>query len=81
MFPLGNKQTEPVITFLKGQGFIVGRDNMSIFIDQEGNPLKNHPVKWSDIPVSVGKLETLNLFTSKGTVDYSDSLYCTVGYF
>lgn len=52
LFPLGSKQTEPVITYLKDAGFVLGRDDMSIFIDKEGHPTKKHPVKWSDIPVA-----------------------------
>ncbi|XP_053393314.1 vam6/Vps39-like protein [Mercenaria mercenaria] len=52
LFPLGSKQTEPVITYLKDAGFIVGRDDMSIFIDKEGQPAKKHPVKWTDIPIA-----------------------------
>ncbi|XP_060583141.1 vam6/Vps39-like protein [Ruditapes philippinarum] len=52
LFPLGSKQTEPVITYLKDSGFIVSRDDMSIFIDKEGQPFKKHPVRWTDIPVA-----------------------------
>ena len=44
------------MTLYEGSGFIVGRDNMSIFIDPDGNPTRKHPVKWSDIPIEVGKL-------------------------
>lgn len=45
-----------MITCLKDAGFIVGRDDMSIFIDKEGQPTKKHPVKWTDIPIASGKL-------------------------
>lgn len=53
LFPTGSQQQEPIVTVYEGSGFIVGRDNMSIFIDPEGNPTKKHPVKWSDIPHEV----------------------------
>lgn len=52
LFPLGSKQTEPVITCLKDAGFILGRDDMSIFVDKDGQPTKKHPVKWTDIPIA-----------------------------
>ncbi|KAL4237860.1 Vam6/Vps39-like protein [Mactra antiquata] len=51
LFPLGSKQPEPVITNMD-DGFILSRDDQSIFIDKEGNPRKKHPVKWSDIPIA-----------------------------
>ena len=54
LFPTGSQQQEPIVTLYEGSGFIVGRDNMSIFIDPEGNPTKKHPVKWSDIPLEIG---------------------------
>ena len=56
LFPTGSQQQEPLVTLYEGRGFIVGRDNMSIFIDPDGNPTKKHPVKWSDIPHEIGKI-------------------------
>lgn len=53
LFPTGSMQQEPIVTLYEGSGFIVGRDNMSIFIDPDGNPTMKHPVKWSDIPLEV----------------------------
>ena len=52
---MGSKQTDPVITYLKNSGFIVSRDDMSIFIDKEGQPARKHPVRWTDIPIASGK--------------------------
>ncbi|XP_052769246.1 vam6/Vps39-like protein [Mya arenaria] len=53
LFPLGSKQPEPVISPFKDDGFILGRDDQSIFVDNDGTPTKKHPVKWTDIPVSI----------------------------
>lgn len=55
LFPLGSKQAEPVIAPFKDGGFIIGRDDSSIFLDKDGTPAKKYPVKWSDIPISMGK--------------------------
>lgn len=55
LFPLGSKQVEPVIAHFLDGGFIIGRDDASIFLDKEGSPLKKYPIKWSDIPVTMGR--------------------------
>jgi len=55
LFPLGSKQSEPVIAHFKDDGFIIGRDDSSIFLDKDGVPVKKYPVKWSDIPTDMSK--------------------------
>ncbi|KAL3874849.1 hypothetical protein ACJMK2_037811 [Sinanodonta woodiana] len=50
LFPTGSNQLEPVVTKLDDNMLLLSRDKMSIFIDADGNPVKNQPLTWSDIP-------------------------------
>ena len=35
---------------------ILGRDEVTVFIDSEGKPTKRKAPVWTDVPVAVGKL-------------------------
>lgn len=54
LFPLGNSQHEPVITRVAENRLMLGRDNMSILIDSDGNPTQKNPINWSGIPSEIG---------------------------
>ncbi|KAH3859338.1 hypothetical protein DPMN_102057, partial [Dreissena polymorpha] len=53
LFPLGSRQTDPVIARYEDQGFVLGRDDMSIIVDINGLPTQKYGVKWTDIPISM----------------------------
>ncbi|KAJ8308553.1 hypothetical protein KUTeg_013427 [Tegillarca granosa] len=53
LFPLGDKQSEPIITRLADDKLMLGRNEMSILIDADGNPTQKHPIVWSDIPIQI----------------------------
>lgn len=53
LFPLGNTQHEPVITKVANDRLMLGRDNMSILIDSEGQPTQKNPINWSGIPTQI----------------------------
>ncbi|XP_078593471.1 vam6/Vps39-like protein isoform X1 [Branchiostoma floridae x Branchiostoma japonicum] len=50
LFPTG-KQLEPLVTRLSEDRLALGRDDMTIFIDSEGQPTQKYALTWSDIPV------------------------------
>ncbi|PIK36830.1 putative vam6/Vps39-like protein isoform X1 [Apostichopus japonicus] len=51
LFTTGNtSQVEPTITKLSEDLMALGRDNMSIIIDSEGEPAKKYALRWSDVP-------------------------------
>ena len=54
LFPLGSRQQEPLITRLEDDRLLLGRDEMSIAIDQEGAPTLKFPINWNDIPIEIG---------------------------
>ncbi|KAK3093225.1 hypothetical protein FSP39_012933 [Pinctada imbricata] len=53
LFPLGSKQMEPTIASLWDDRLMLGRDEMSILIDADGNPTQKFPLTWSDIPIEI----------------------------
>lgn len=55
LFTTGNtSQVEPTITKLSEDLMALGRDNMSIIIDSEGEPAKKYALRWSDVPTVLG---------------------------
>ncbi|KAJ8045113.1 Vam6/Vps39-like protein [Holothuria leucospilota] len=51
LFTTGNtSQIEPTITKLSEDLMALGRDNMSIIVDSEGEPAKKYALRWSDVP-------------------------------
>lgn len=51
LFTTGNtSQVEPTITKLSENLMALGRDNMSIIIDSDGEPAKKFALRWSDVP-------------------------------
>ncbi|XP_029848300.2 vam6/Vps39-like protein [Ixodes scapularis] len=52
LFPTG-KQPEPLCVKLKDDSFALGRDEMTIFVNSEGQPTHKYAVNWSEPPVSV----------------------------
>ena len=57
LFPTG-KQLEPTVTRLNDDRLALGRDEMTIFIDSEGNPTQKYALTWTDIPSVMGQLES-----------------------
>ena len=55
LFPTG-KMMEPTITRLDNNRLALGRDNMTIFIDAEGDPTQTYAPTWTDMPISMGTL-------------------------
>lgn len=51
---MGGRQTEPIVTKLEGDRLMLGRDEMSILIDEDGNPTQKYPIHWTDIPIEIG---------------------------
>ena len=54
LFPTG-KQLEPTVTRLDDDRLALGRDEMTIFIDSEGNPTQKYALTWSENPIVMGK--------------------------
>ncbi|XP_077997895.1 vam6/Vps39-like protein [Glandiceps talaboti] len=52
LFPTG-KQLEPTVTRLAEDKLALGRDEMSIFIDSEGQPTQKYALTWNDIPIVI----------------------------
>lgn len=55
LFSLGSKQGDPLVSKLTDSQVILSRDEMSIFMDEDGSPSQKYPLQWTDIPVAVGK--------------------------
>jgi hypothetical protein len=55
LFPTG-KQLEPTVMRLTDDRLALGRDEMTIFIDSDGNPTQKYALTWTDIPGVMGKL-------------------------
>jgi hypothetical protein len=55
LFPTG-KHPEPSITKLSDSTFALGKDTQSIFMNTKGDPIQKYAVKWSDVPIGMGKL-------------------------
>ena len=55
LFPTGSKHQEPTVTKLDNDRLAVGRDDMTIFIDYEGNPTQKYALSWSEMPLAMGK--------------------------
>uniref|UniRef100_A0A8C4R8C4 VPS39 subunit of HOPS complex n=1 Tax=Eptatretus burgeri TaxID=7764 RepID=A0A8C4R8C4_EPTBU len=51
LFPTG-KQLEPLVVSLTDSKLAVGRDDMTIFIDEEGT-MQKHALRWTDVPISL----------------------------
>ncbi|XP_078466273.1 vam6/Vps39-like protein [Lampetra fluviatilis] len=51
LFPTG-KQLEPLVVPLADRKLAVGRDDMTIFIDEEGTTQK-HALRWTDVPIAM----------------------------
>ena len=55
LFTTGNASgAEPNVTKLSEDMLALGRDNMSIIIDSEGQPAKKYALTWSDVPLVLG---------------------------
>ena len=46
---------EPTITRLDTDRLALGRDNMTIFIDSEGDPTQTYAPTWTEMPVAMGQ--------------------------
>lgn len=53
LFPVGTKQQDPIVTRLENDTLLLGRDEMSILIDDDGNPIQKYPITWTDIPIQI----------------------------
>lgn len=53
LFPTG-KLLEPTVARLADDRLALGRDEMTIFIDSEGNPTQKYALSWSEPPVVMG---------------------------
>jgi hypothetical protein len=53
LFPVGNNQPDPLVTRLCDDRLALGRDNMSILINADGDPTQKEPINWSDIPCAM----------------------------
>ncbi|XP_021362075.1 vam6/Vps39-like protein isoform X2 [Mizuhopecten yessoensis] len=53
LFPVGTKQQDPIVTRLENDTLLLGRDEMSILIDDEGSPTQKYPINWTDIPIQI----------------------------
>ena len=55
LFPTG-KQLEPLVTRLSNDILALGRDQMTVLIDDDGNPpIQSYPLSWSDTPTELSK--------------------------
>ena len=54
LFPTG-KMLEPTVTRLSENRLALGRDEMTIFIDSDGNPTQKYALTWADTPTAMGK--------------------------
>lgn len=61
LFPVGSRQLEPTVTRLDYDKLMLGRDEMSILIDSDGNPTQKYPLTWSDIPIALGRYSQSHL--------------------
>ena len=52
LFPTG-KQPEPLIVLLEGNRLALGRDEKTYIFDNEGSPILNYPISWSNIPINL----------------------------
>lgn len=43
-----------MITKVANDRLMLGRDNMSILIDSEGQPTQKNPINWTGIPTQIG---------------------------
>jgi hypothetical protein len=50
---------EPTITRLDNERLALGRDNMTIFIDSEGEPTQTYAPTWTDMPITMGSSSEL----------------------
>ena len=48
------KNLEPSISVLKDGSLVLGRDEVTVFIDSEGKPSKRKAPVWTDVPAAVG---------------------------
>lgn len=53
LFPVGEKQSEPIVTRLFDNRIAFGRDNFSILLNHEGEPTQKEPITWSEIPIGM----------------------------
>ncbi|GAB1601255.1 vam6/Vps39-like protein [Argonauta hians] len=53
LFSLGGKRSEPLVAKLSDNQITLGRNEMSIFIDEEGSPSQKYPLQWTDIPIAL----------------------------
>ena len=49
------KNLEPSISVMPDGNLIIGRDEVTVFIDSEGKPTKRKAPVWTDVPIAVGK--------------------------
>lgn len=52
------KNMEPSISVLKDGNLLLGRDEVTVFIDSDGKPAKRKAPVWTDVPLAVGKNNT-----------------------
>jgi hypothetical protein len=54
LFPT-DKHPEPSITKLSDNTFALGKDTQSIFMNTKGDPIQKYAVRWSEVPLAIGK--------------------------
>ena len=56
LFPTGKNQ-ESFVMRLDESRFVVGRDNISLFIGTDGKPTQKYAVTWSEVPSQIGRYQ------------------------
>jgi hypothetical protein len=54
LFPT-DRHPEPSITKLSDNTFALGKDTQSIFMNTQGDPIQKHAVRWSEVPLAIGR--------------------------
>ena len=76
LFPTG-KQLEPTVTRLADDRLALGRDDMTIFIDSEGNPTQKVALYWNENPTVMGELWQLYTIMSE-ILDKYECITCII---
>lgn len=76
LFPTG-KHPEPCITKLSDNTFALGKDTQSIFMNTKGDPIQKYAVRWSEVPLAIGKYYRYYKLQSNNW-KYVDMLQCGI---
>lgn len=49
-------KNEPRVTKLEDRKLALGKDDMTIFMDWEGNATQKFALTWSDMPIALGEI-------------------------